>query len=133
MTTLPFAIFTERTEMPSSLTHRQQAQHNEEFIASFDLDSTPYLDWVVTAIFYAALHFVDSYLAIRGVHLSSHRGRDSLIWAVRDLRPIYSAYRRLKHRSEQARYEAMPFSSKKVQKLLNKELASIKAHLASLS
>ena len=79
MTTLPFAIFTERTEMPSSLTHRQQAQHNEEFIASFDLDSTPYLDWVVTAIFYAALHFVDSYLAIRGVHLSSHRGRDSLI------------------------------------------------------
>lgn len=119
--------------MPSNLTHRQQAQHNEEFIASFDLDSTPYLDWVVTAIFYAALHFIDSYLATKGIHLSSHRGRDSLIWAVRDLRPIYSAYRRLKHRSEQARYDAVPFSSKQVRGLLNRELTSIKAHLASLS
>jgi len=65
LTILPFTVFTERTEMPSSLTHKQQAQHNEEFIASFDLDATPYLDWVVTAIFYAALHFVDSYLATK--------------------------------------------------------------------
>ena len=81
MTILPFTISAERTEMPSRLTHRQQAQHNEEFIASFDLDATPYLDWVVTAIFYAALHFVDSYLATKDIHLSSHRGRDSLIWA----------------------------------------------------
>jgi uncharacterized protein (UPF0332 family) len=119
--------------MPSSLTHRQQARHNEEFIAFFDLDSTPYLDWVVTAIFYAALHLVDSYLATKGVHLSSHRGRDSLIWTVRDLRPIYSAYRRLKHRSEQARYDAVPFSNKQVRELLDRDLASIKVHLAGLS
>ena len=119
--------------MPSAQVHRRQAQHNEAFIKSFDLDTTPYLDWVVTAAFYTALHLIDAYLDTRNIHLSTHRGRDSLIWSVRKLRPLYSAYRRLKHRSEEARYEGVGFKPQQVRSLLNKELRGIKDRLASLS
>lgn len=45
--------------MPTADQHRQQAEHNKAFVQSFDLDTSPYLDWVVTAIFYTALHLVE--------------------------------------------------------------------------
>lgn len=118
--------------MPSVQVHQRQAQHNEAFVRSFDLDTTPYLDWVVTAMFYAALHLIDAYLATKDVHFSTHRGRDSLIWAVRELRPIYGAYRRLKHRSEEARYEGVDFKPQQVRCLLSKELREVKDGLALL-
>ncbi len=38
--------------------HHKKAQHNEDFFNHFDLKTTPFLDWVVTAIFYAALHHI---------------------------------------------------------------------------
>ena len=51
--------------MPARDNHLHQAQHNEAFVASFNLDSTAYLDWAVTGIFYAALHFYNQYRALK--------------------------------------------------------------------
>jgi hypothetical protein len=49
--------------MPADLEHLHRAEHNEESYLSFDLITTPYLDWVVNGIFYSALHYIESYLA----------------------------------------------------------------------
>ena len=59
-------------------------------------------------------------------------GRENLIWAVHELRPVYDSYQRLKHRSELARYEAVTFSAEQVRALQATELAHIKSHIATL-
>jgi len=64
--------------MPTQQQHLVQAKHNEDFVNSFDLQTTPYLDWVVTGIYYAALHYVESYLALQGKHPRSDRYRDEV-------------------------------------------------------
>lgn len=46
------------SEMPTKEQHLHQAQHNEAFLAVFDLARSPFLDWAVTAAFYAALHYL---------------------------------------------------------------------------
>lgn len=118
--------------MPNSATHRRQALHNEALLAAFDTETTPFRDWMVIAIFYAALHHIESYLATKNVHLHTHLGRENLIWAVHELRPIYDDYRRLKHRSELARYDAVTFSADQVRALQVTELAHIKSHISAL-
>jgi len=118
--------------MPNGDIHRRQASHNEAFLAVLDVDTTPFRDWMVTAIFYAALHHIESYLATKNVHLHTHLGRDNLIWAVHELRPVYDSYRRLKHRSELARYEAVIFSAVQVRAMQTAELAHIKSHITAL-
>lgn len=118
--------------MPSSAIHRQQASHNEAFLAALDVDTTPFRDWMVTTMFYAALHHIESYLATKNVHLHTHLGRENLIWAVHELRPVYDSYQRLKHRSELARYEAVTFSAEQVRAMQTVELAHIKSHIATL-
>jgi hypothetical protein len=62
----------------------------------------------------------------------THLGRENFIWAVHELRPIYDAYRRLKHRSKLARYEAVTFSAAQVRALQATKLAHIKSHIAAL-
>lgn len=115
--------------MPNSATHRRQALHNEALLAAFDTETTPFRDWMVIAIFYAALHHIESYLATKNVHLHTHLGRENLIWAVHELRPIYDDYRRLKHRSELARYDAVAFSADQVRALSHRTGAHQVAHL----
>lgn len=48
--------------MPTTPEHLARARQNLRFAESFDLKTTAYLDWVVTAYFYAALHLVDALL-----------------------------------------------------------------------
>jgi hypothetical protein len=46
--------------MPHKNVHIAQALHNEELAAY--LSGTAYPDWIVTSMFYAALHYVEAYL-----------------------------------------------------------------------
>jgi len=48
--------------MPTPTQHKQQAEHNRAFTQHLDLDTTFYLDWIVTAAFYAALHFIEVFV-----------------------------------------------------------------------
>jgi len=45
----------------------KKADHNEQFIermfGDYVASPSPFVDWVVTAIFYVAVHKVDEYLA----------------------------------------------------------------------
>lgn len=119
--------------MPAQDDHLRKAQHNENFVASFNLDSTAYLDWAVTGIFYAALHYIESLLAIQNVHPSTHTSRDHVFQKQQNLKPIYNQYRILKTRSENARYDLQQFSPAEVRTLLTVELETVKSHILRLS
>ena len=63
------------------------------------------LQWAVTCVFYAAVHYVNAYLRhFRGESSlpKTHGERDDCVWA--QMRSVCHAYRRLKTDSESARY-----------------------------
>ena len=119
--------------MPTQQQHWAQAQHNEDFVHSFDLQTTPYLDWVVTGAYYAALHYIESYLALQGRHPRSDRYRDEMFQQLSDLRPIYADFRTLRDYSRGARYDIQKFSVTEVESLIRNELNAIRHHIATIS
>jgi hypothetical protein len=117
--------------MPSQREHAFQVLHNREFLATFDLDNGPFLDWAVTVIFYTAVHLVEQFLAQRGQDLLSHQTRERFISQNVDLKPIWSAYRELKYQSERARYLVARFQPDEVKKLEGK-LRQVETHIQEL-
>jgi hypothetical protein len=117
--------------MPSPREHAFQVLHNREFLATFDLDNSPFLDWAVTVIFYMAVHLVEHFLAHQGQDLLSHQTRERFISQSADLKPIWSAYRELKYQSERARYLVARFQPDEVRKLEGK-LRQVETHIEGL-
>jgi hypothetical protein len=119
--------------MPTAEQHRQQAEHNKVFVQSFDLDTSPYLDWVVTAAFYTALHLAEWFLKTRGLTgRRDHQLRDAYIARMSELRRIYADYTELKFQSEAGRYECIRFSPEILRNDLLPRLARIETHIKSL-
>ena len=85
--------------------HLQQAKHNEQFADS--LQSTSYPDWRATAIFYAALHYVQGYFLkqIPPRPFKTHSARDTAIRLDANIGGIWNDYRSLKDWSLKTRYE----------------------------
>lgn len=88
--------------MPSKAEHRGKAEHNEFFVSD---TGNPFFDWAVCGTFYAALHYVDAYLATHNIHPHSHAIRISHIQRDSRLNAIYVDYRELLNESRDARYE----------------------------
>ena len=110
--------------------HLGQARHNEGFLGTFDIDSTPYLDWAVTAIFYAALHYIRA-LGARSLftNISSYADMDrvfSWLEVFRRNSGIYGDYRQLKDDSRAARYDMVCLSPPDVRELRDEELRRIR-------
>jgi hypothetical protein len=117
--------------MPSQREHAFQVLHNREFLATFDLDNSPFLDWAVTVVFYTAVHLVEQFLAHKGQDLLSHETRERFISQSADLKPIWSVYRELKYQSERARYLVARFQPDEVRKMEEK-LRQVEAHIQGL-
>lgn len=66
-----------------------------------------YREWVVVAMFYEALQWVDSLFAAQGRRPGDHRERGKMVRT--HLRPIASNYMRLYDDSRAARYECHSF------------------------
>jgi len=101
--------------VPTTPEHLARARQNFEFASSFDLNTTPYLDWVATAYFYAALHLVDALIwQIEGADPEDHSARHTYLrrWY---LSGISVEYRDLKNLSEDARYRLITFSKPKIE------------------
>lgn len=116
--------------MPSAGKHIARAENNEHFYDQFNLADTPFLDWALTTLFYAALHYVDASLARYpggGVHPQSHANRERLIALDGILRNIYSDYEELRNRSEDARYNIVDFSPAFVAMLRATEFQKIRS------
>ncbi len=113
--------------MSSKQEHIKWAEHNEAFIDSLNLDATPYRDWVVTGMFYAAVHYVEAYLATRNKHSRDHRARDSTV--KRLLPAISHNYRSLKDESINARYYGYRPSTSNIRQDMNPRLEAVKNHI----
>jgi hypothetical protein len=116
--------------MGSKEEHLRQAQHNEDFFNQFDIDGTCFLDWFVTAIFYAALHYIRSLASKYGFkNISSYGDLDKLFDRLSILKRnsnIYGCYRHLKDDSRAARYDMALFSPDDVRDLRDNEYNEIK-------
>lgn len=95
--------------MPTKEQHLQQARHNEAFLATFDLATSPYLDWAATAAFYAALHYLRSLMSGYGYrNISGYGDMDKAFERLSILKrnpAVHDSYRQLKDDSRVARYD----------------------------
>lgn len=115
--------------MPNERKHVGRAENNEQFYEQFNLASTPYLDWAITALFYAALHYVDATLArypAGGLHPQSHGAREQILARDSLLRHLFSDYQELRNRSQDARYGIVDFPPAFVAMLRATEFESVR-------
>lgn len=96
--------------MPAAKDHLDWAERNEQFAKSLDLSDCVSVNWAITAVFYAALHYVDAFFAARSDKPFFHTQRGSKIRDTPELALIWSDYRRLKDISREARYNLAPYT-----------------------
>jgi hypothetical protein len=92
--------------LPGKDQHLTQAAHNEKLAET--LSRTAYVDWAVTVLFYAALHYVDAILAVSQVNPDNHGERQTEIKRNDTLKRIYPEFRYLQVQSRNARYLVLP-------------------------
>jgi hypothetical protein len=114
--------------VPTRDEHINRAEDNEQFIISLDLAKSINVDWAITILFYAALHYVDAYFAVQSIHPPDHTVRDNKVSV--SLNAIYRDYRYLKDRSREARYNVPNFQISHYTKA-HQRYATIKAHVLS--
>ncbi len=102
--------------MPSTGEHIKKAKHNEEFADSFDKKKSPYLDWALTGIFYSAVHYIEAFLATKGIHPRSHAQRTTYIGLYITNDTVFDAHDDLKTNSEIARYHCKKIEEKELDK-----------------
>ena len=85
--------------------HVRQWEHNRALIAQIPA-SHP--DWIVTVIFYTAVHAIDAALADEGITVSSHERRFEAIGACNRLKKAYTLYHPLYDLSRKTRYVGRP-------------------------
>jgi uncharacterized protein (UPF0332 family) len=95
--------------LPLKSEHISKAERNEKIAQT--LATTMYWDWVVTILFYAALHYVDAILAVSGTHPENHTRRNDFMWTNDTLKKIRSEYRTLETLSRNARYRVIAIDS----------------------
>ena len=95
--------------MPTTAAH--QDKQSRTHLALSDLEqsqnSPQHADWIVTLVFYKALHAVDAYLATLEIHPKGHVTRNRSVR--RYIEDIFSQYFALYDASREARYETYTY------------------------
>lgn len=118
--------------MPTKTEHVQQAEHNRQFWSTLNVASTPFVDWVVTGIFYEAVHWVEVFLATKSSHSLGHFDRNRALQMFREMYPIRNDFFALKNDSENARYICYRHSQRDIQSDLIPRVKAIEKHVRSL-
>ena len=116
--------------MPTKDEHLRQARHNEQYLLTFDLATSLYLDWAITAIFYTALHYLRSLMSrLLFTNVSGYGDMDKAFDRLSLLKrnpAIYADYRQLKDDSWAARYNMWRPTVAEVVDLKDNELQRIR-------
>jgi|SRR3989338_6806470 len=112
--------------------HLCKALHNEDFVNSFDIDKSKYPDWIIVGIFYATLHYYESYFSNQNKHSTTHDISDELISNDNKIVNTYDDYRELKQYRWQASYRDTPFSAQCIKNNIIPKFNNIKRHLQGL-
>ena len=118
--------------MPTKDEHVQQAEHNRQFWSSTNVPLTPFVDWVVTGIFYEAVHWVEAFLASTGRHSGTHYDRNLAIQDFSQMNAIRNDFFTLKADSENARYKCERHSAQYIDSELIPRLNNIERHVRGL-
>ena len=112
--------------------HLTKAQHNENFFQKLDTTTTDFRDWVVVGIFYAAIHYYESYFALEGKHAGTHNKAERWISNDKRICDTYFDYRELKQYRLKASYEDKKFTSEEIKRFILPKLENIKNKILSL-
>ncbi|MBI2858664.1 MAG: hypothetical protein HYX90_06270 [Chloroflexi bacterium] len=119
--------------MPGKTEHLAQADHNGAFWRSLPMDTTPYLDWVVTGIFYEGVHRVEAFLSTRGEHSERHSQRLAALQRNKTkMGTILADFETLKLESENARYRCHKYTASDISTDLVPISDKIKKHVDSI-
>ena len=98
--------------MPTTAEHIVKATGNEKFADSLGMADQSQIDWKLTVIFYAAMHYVEAHLAKSlNMHLRSHTTRDGYVTREATLKKARTEYNHLKYYAYNARYEVSGFTA----------------------
>lgn len=89
-------------------------------------------DWAVIALFYASLHLAQAYLVRRGVFADTHVRRERQMLMLPELESVLDAYRTLRDRSEDARYECRRFSEQEYEAIRGSMFQRVVMHVQTL-
>lgn len=112
--------------MPNKHEHTTQAEHNHQFWSDYDLDSTSFVDWVVTGIFYEGVHWVEGFLSTKNEHPQRHLQRRRLMRQYNETRAIAGDLELLKVESEMARYQCYKHTADEIRQDLIPTVDKIK-------
>ncbi|MDD2443598.1 MAG: hypothetical protein PHS52_03750 [Desulfotomaculaceae bacterium] len=100
--------------MPTEAKHLSQYSKNKELLSlrEFNITTTKYLDWVITIVFYSAIHLVEKELAKMCYHSKSHEKREIAITKHHCLKMIHTEYHSLYMASIKARYDCHSYKEK---------------------
>jgi hypothetical protein len=104
--------------MATPAEHRSKALKNERLIQTYRLAESEFVEWAVSVLFYAALHWMRALSAQEGFEIRGYtKGLDSERVALQRV-PIFMQagqefgwYRTLKDKSQDARYEMKSYSA----------------------
>ena len=117
--------------MPQPTEHIAQAEKNERLYES--LVGTEFNDWAITALFYAALHYVDAYFVSQtGVRPPNHNLRNRLVDRTLHRARVSPAYRELYRLSRKVRYETPSVSTDEAMQVNARLFDPIRAHIRAL-
>ncbi len=91
--------------MADKQSHIRQWRHNRAFVPTID---PQFHDWVITAIFYTALHAVDALLAHDKVTVTNHEGRNRALMLTNRYEQLHRKYEPLYGLARTIRYFADP-------------------------
>jgi hypothetical protein len=111
--------------------HLAQASRNEALAAV--LAAAGYFDWAITALFYAALHHVQSIMIRDGVRVATHAGRDRLMIQHSGLSLVAERYRDLRVFSETARYDMRRYTQYEYQIVRDQYFRPVAERVAALT
>ena len=118
--------------MPSKDEHLAKASGNEAFAGTITTANQACIDWTLVVLFYAAVHYVEAYLAVKmSAHLRSHTTRDSYVGRLADLKKIFKEYQHLKYFGYNARYEVYGFSAQDTVEAM-KDIAAVRSQITPL-
>jgi hypothetical protein len=115
--------------MPSEKQHLAKAKYNEGFFESIKYE---YSDWSITGLFYSSLHFIEAFLATKGIHVEDHKERAKMVGIIKELKPLFGCYRALYDYSVNARYKMHNFSVEAINQSYKDFFLPIKKEITKL-
>lgn len=103
--------------MPAKDKHQEQYALNKKLLKNtvFQIDTSEHMDWVITIMFYCAIHLIEKNLANINLHSPTHEIRKSYVFKFGELKSIAAQYISLEIQSRRARYDCSNIKKSDVQ------------------